>query len=202
MQSRMYRFLFIALALLTAPAVIVPSASSGEEVSWSPEAEVAYRVALDYWGVSAPTMCGTVEKLMVSGPPPEPFEHTSLSGGSEPKAPQPECLLILTAGVPFSKMCTAAIHSVGHLMGQPNTEDRNSVMYSPVEIEVELCWVEAARLSGFGLIARRRIEGANQRCRRLVENTADRKQIARCRHREKATRRHLQKFLHDPYIGY
>lgn len=115
-------------AVLAVLAVVASAAPAAEAAPFTPQMDLAYRLAVEYWG-SPPSHCVTVHREIVPG-----FANPhELGRATLPGTVSIRCHLYLArelGGVAhFGLMCSIMVHEVGHLEGLHHSEDRSSPMY-------------------------------------------------------------------------
>jgi hypothetical protein len=112
------------------------AASSAQGAPFTTPLNVAYSVALDYWG-NPPAACASVRTetqppSLMSTPD---GDATGLASPVTPDAPphSVECMLVVDQELgdleEFGVACTLVIHEMGHLFGLPHSADPTDPMY-------------------------------------------------------------------------
>ncbi len=159
----------VAVALIAAPA--------GQAAPFTPELELAYAIADEYWG-GPPPNCTSIDKQIVPHGSLDEGELNVSGRATQPQQPEP-CILYLDRALAepdlFGEACDTMIHEDGHLHGLGHSDDPKSVMYPIETASVKHCrrianlllgahevgdWIKATRPSDsrlrFKLAKRRR----------------------------------------------
>ena len=178
-------FVLVALVFPTAPASADP---------FTPEANLAYRLAAEYWGVEAPPLCTSTNKHMESVLIDD--KGASLAGWATiPTQPQP-CDIAVGIGQSFDALCPVVAHEYGHLLGYGHdfTGDSAQVMVAD-HTQTPQCYPWVRRLALPANLERQR-----RWCAHLVEREAEqhrsgeRANLAHCRHRVRRIRAQIERW--------
>jgi hypothetical protein len=134
------------------PSEFFPSGTT----PFNPEAELAYRVAVTYWG-GEPEQCTTVTRILA----PEIVN----SDGSRPLGIAGDCEIAVQLGLPFVLLCDVTTHELGHLHGLGHSSDPTSVMYP----EMGRIFVPGCPSANSYLQFQREAEHARERCLRMKD---------------------------------
>lgn len=124
------------LGVLAISLIAMTAAPTAGAAPFTPRLELAYRIAVDYWG-QEPTLCTSIDREIVSRGSllsAEPWGEATVP--SEPMS----CILyvsrFLASPYESRRLCQVMIHEVGHLLGLGHSDDPASPMYPyPVTTE-------------------------------------------------------------------
>jgi hypothetical protein len=151
------KILGAAAVLLAAISLLSPSGAVADAPpdwvatnapdGWEPfgaDATLAYRMAIDFWGLGEPPLCSEVNGLQA--PLLVSEEALSPAGMTQPPSTRESCWILIKTGLDFYETCKAVTHEVGHLFGWGHSEDPSSIMHQGSSTTViPKCWAEYQR---------------------------------------------------------
>lgn len=153
---------------MVAMAALGLAAPAADAAPFTPQMDLAYRLAVEYWG-GPPAHCAEVNREIVSG-----FANPhELGRATIPGSVAIRCHVYLVRGLDgaghFGLMCTIMVHEVGHLEGLHHSKDPSSPMY-PVPRPQPFCVGRQRLLVRIDRLRRDRTPGAE----RLLHRAAHR----------------------------
>lgn len=178
------------LAVVVASLALGVPGASGAMQPFTPEAKIAYRIAIEYWG-QEPTQCGSLERAMGSASD-LPADDIGLATQPEPGQTDIACVIIVQYRMPFTAMCKTMTHEVGHLLGLGHSDDIRSVMYPSIdnEAKVPACSREGERRRYVEIARHMRLQCIELQDHRIGRGERLHGRIASCYRQVKAAHQH------------